>query len=326
MARNPLFSTYRHGENRVTSSMLAVFERIGLAVLESLLAKTMGESSLQLVSFVNQAAGRGASVPDARISANFSYWFEVKTARNALTKKQLAEHLKSVSSITDRLLVITPDVDRPAMIDELGSPQVIWFNFKDLHTAIDAVLEDSAELVSDQGRFLLRELQALLIEDALIDTDDVVVVAAGSAYPEYLDHAHYVCQPNRAFRLGLTHMGFYADKSIRPEVARIRHRELAVPFTSAEVEARRAGDEYDQRVADAIEMSLREGLRVEGEEYGVFVLSPAADPATTVLTEPVVNDTTAKGGRAWAWTLSQRYTSLSKLVSGVTKTSELDAR
>lgn len=54
MAKNPLFSTYRQGENRVTSSMLAVFERIDLSILESLLIAATGEASLELVSFVNQ--------------------------------------------------------------------------------------------------------------------------------------------------------------------------------------------------------------------------------------------------------------------------------
>src|SRR6266704_1162277 len=38
MAKNPWFSTYRQGENRVTSSMLAVFERIDLSLLEAILA------------------------------------------------------------------------------------------------------------------------------------------------------------------------------------------------------------------------------------------------------------------------------------------------
>jgi hypothetical protein len=30
----PLFSTYRQGENRVTSSLMAVFERVDLSIVE----------------------------------------------------------------------------------------------------------------------------------------------------------------------------------------------------------------------------------------------------------------------------------------------------
>jgi hypothetical protein len=46
MPKTPLFSTYRAGENRVTASMLAVFERIDLSNLERLLAGASEESSL----------------------------------------------------------------------------------------------------------------------------------------------------------------------------------------------------------------------------------------------------------------------------------------
>ena len=63
MTKNPLFSTYRQGENRVTSSMLAVFERIDLSLLEAILASAAGESSLQMVSFTNQPPGIGQSTP-----------------------------------------------------------------------------------------------------------------------------------------------------------------------------------------------------------------------------------------------------------------------
>ena len=57
MSKGPLFSTYRQGENRVTASMLAVFERIDLALVERLLGAASGESELQMVSFRNQFRG-----------------------------------------------------------------------------------------------------------------------------------------------------------------------------------------------------------------------------------------------------------------------------
>jgi hypothetical protein len=62
----------------------------------------------------NPSAGR--SVPDARISASFAYWFEVKTERNALRLQQLAEHLANLDGQggDERLFVITPDASRPS--------------------------------------------------------------------------------------------------------------------------------------------------------------------------------------------------------------------
>lgn len=192
MAKNPLFSTYRQGENRVTSLMLAVFERIDLSLLETILAAAAGESSLQMVTFTNQPLGRGRSVPDGVISAHFAFWFEVKTARRALGHDQLREHLENLGGDgSERLFVVTPDAAEPEVVGQLGDPRVVWFNFRSLHAAVDAALDDPLGTVSEQARFLLRELQALLVEDGLVDNDDVVVVAARFAYTEYLNHSIY---------------------------------------------------------------------------------------------------------------------------------------
>ena len=46
MTSTPLFSTYRQGENHVTLSMLAVFERVGLSLTETILARALGEPTL----------------------------------------------------------------------------------------------------------------------------------------------------------------------------------------------------------------------------------------------------------------------------------------
>jgi hypothetical protein len=48
-----------------------------------------------------------------------------------------------------------------------------------------------------------------------------------------------------------------------------------------------------------------------------------ADAETVLLDHPILNDTKAASGRTWAWTLSQRYTSIERLRSGARFTSEL---
>jgi hypothetical protein len=328
MAKNPLFSAYRQGENRVTSSMLAVFERIDLSLLETILAAAAGEASLQMVSFTNQPPGK-RSVPDARIWARFAYWFEVKTARNALSARQLAEHLENLSDEggDERLFVVTPDAEQPNAIGTFSDPRVVWFNFRSLYDAVDAVVSDPTGTVSEQARFLLRELQALLIEDDLVDTDDVVVVAARFAYPEYLKRSVYVCQSERAFRGGLTHMGFYANSAIQVHLPRIRYREDLVTFTREEAAARQVGSDTDRLVGQVIETLLDDGPREEGKQYQVFLLSGPEDPDTVRLTQPITNDTVTESGRPWAWTMGQRYVSLAELTrSGVTVTSQLGPR
>jgi hypothetical protein len=290
-------------------------------------AKLRGEASLEMVSFTNQPPGK-RSVPDARISARFAYWFEIKTTRSTLNSHQLSEHLANLSGEGDeRLFVVAPDAEQPDGIAALSDPRVVWFNFRSLYDAIDAAVSDPAGTVSEQARFLLRELQALLIEDDLVDTDDVVVVAARFAYPEYLKRSVYVCQAERAFRGGLTHMGFYANSAIRPHVPRIRYREDLVTFTREEAAARQAGSDIDCLVGEVIGTLLDDGPREEGQQYQVFLLSGPEDPDTVRLAQPITNDTVTESGRAWAWTMGQRYVSLAGLTRpGVTVTSQLNAR
>ncbi|WP_211717849.1 hypothetical protein [Nocardiopsis sp. MG754419] len=333
MPSTPLFSTYSQGENRVTSSMLAVFERAGLSLTETILAKASGESTLETVVFTNQPATGQGTIPDARIAADFTYLFEVKTARNAIQDpKQLTGHLKRLDEEQGRrtlkgkgfVFVLTPDPVRPRIVEELADRRLVWFNFAALHDAITAVLDDTLLAPSERDRFLLRELQALFEAEGLISHDDVVVVAAGIAYGEYLEGSAYICQPGRAFRERLTHLGFYAQQAIQPHLARILTRQDHVPFTHEEAQQREGNGGRDARIADLIRSSLETGAREEGKKYMVFLLSGPQDPETVVLEVPLVNDTVAASGRPWAWTMGQRYVSLAALRKpGVRTTSDL---
>jgi hypothetical protein len=57
----------------------------------------------------------------------------------------------------------------------------------------------------------------------------------------------------------------------------------------------------------------------------VFILSRRDDDETVTLTSPITNTTKAASGRAFAWTMGQRYTRLSVLTKpGITTTTELD--
>ncbi len=89
---NPLFSTYsqgenRVGENRVTSSILAVFERLSFVLVEQILQALCQEPEFPLLSFLNQPAGK-SSTPDGRIRASFAYWIETKITPNAIHTDQ----------------------------------------------------------------------------------------------------------------------------------------------------------------------------------------------------------------------------------------------
>ncbi|MFN0281303.1 MAG: hypothetical protein ACKVZ6_04965 [Kineosporiaceae bacterium] len=330
---NPLLSSYRAGENRVTSSTMAVFERIDLALVTDLLGAASGAGSeLRTVSFENQVTG-DASVPDARISGHFTWLFETKTVRGGYNaeghdRQQLRGHARLLESDPDALLfVLTPDPVRPAWFSTLDGvqdtvrPRVLWVGFRDLAEAINQAVTDPRRLLGEQTRFLLDELVRLYETDGLLSTDDTVVVAARTAWPEYQRISAYVCQPNRAFRDGLTQLAFYAEGQIQPVVPRILRHEVAVPFTDHEAE--RLDDAGDPEVATVIRALLAAGTRVDGDAYDVLLLTGPDDAATIRLPQPVVNDTTTASGKPWAWTLGQRYTRLEVLRSGVRRTSEL---
>lgn len=323
----PLFSTYRGGENRVTSSIMAVFERIDLALVRDILAGAAGAGDeLRAVTFENQVAGTG-SVPDARITGRFTWLFETKTERRAYAteghgRNQLREHAELLVDDPEALLfVLTPDADTPGFITELSATvgnRVIWISFRQLANAMEEI---GAGLFGEQTRFLLAELVQLFEVDGLLTTDDTLVVAARSAWPEYQVSGAYVHQPDRSFREDVAYLGFYADGAIQPLVARIRARYPSLAFTDDEVARRESIGETE--VARLIEHLIAQDARTAGEHYGIILLSGPDSPDTVVLDHPIVNDSRTASGRVWAWTLGQRYTSIERLRSGAHRTSEL---
>ncbi len=318
MSRANLFSTYRQGENRVTGSMMAVFERIGLGKVERILASAMEESSLQLVSFENQATtSRGPTIPDARISGSFAIWFEVKTEPNALTAKQLRGHLAHLGSSDaryERLCVLTPDQDVPDAIAAVDDPRVLWFNFQAVSDAIDALLGDLSEISSEKEQLLLRELQSLFEGEKLLGSpsDDVVVVPAREAYASYLRHHAYVCQPRRSFR-SVARVAFYRQKRIEPHVPRVLFVAEEIEFSEAKAKALRQEDAaYSPRLATLIEDLLAERSREETQSYKVMLLSGPDDEETLNLGQPVFHE-----GRS-AWVQNQRYVGVDALEAAKT--------
>ncbi|HEY1774689.1 MAG TPA: hypothetical protein VGG41_00890 [Solirubrobacteraceae bacterium] len=327
MAKNALFSSYRAGENRVTASMLAVFERIDIGVVERLLAAATGESALPFVSFANQIAAKAGSVPDASISASFRYLFEVKTVRDALGRRQLEQHLDHLDGgfAHERLFVLTPDPAEPSLITQLGDSRLTWLNFHGLDQAIDEILHDETELLAEQTRFLLYELRSLFSQERLISQEDAVVVAARNAYPEYLRTASYVCQAGRAFREGIDYMGFYYRGAIQPQIARIRARRDNVVFSAAAAQELATGeDSLDREIARLVSDLLQTSQRSEGELYQVFLLSEHDSDGTLRLPSEIKNTKTDRNGKPWAWTMNQAYTHTNALTTGPLTTSELD--
>ncbi len=86
------------------------------------------------------------------------------------------------------------------------------------------------------------------------------------------------------------------------------------------------GSEFDRLISAVIETRLQASIQDEGKQHQVFLLSGPDEPDTVRLPHPIVNDTVAESGRTWAWTMGQRYVSLSGLTRpGVSVTSDLAA-
>lgn len=145
---NLLFSRYTQGENRVTASILAVFERISFALVERILQILSEETNLSLLEIKNQIkSGKQGSVPDGAIQASFTYLIETKVVQNSLHKDQLTAHLNYLNSLDNiafkRLLVLTPDYQEPDVIKQLNSDLVVWASFNDLYSAIAEITTTS---------------------------------------------------------------------------------------------------------------------------------------------------------------------------------------
>jgi hypothetical protein len=184
---------------------------------------------------------------------------------------------------------------------------LVWASFASLDQAIDELLDDPREVVSEREAFLLRELQAMFQRERLVGTaNDVVVVPARGAWPEYHRHSVYICQPDRPFQQ-VSRIAFYTGGQIQPLVPLIEESHEHVDWGKG-LHGGRLGRVVDQVCDDML------NTRKEDLAYKVMILSPPDSPDTIKLDGPVVNDLIAKSGRTTAFTQNQRYVSLEKLM------------
>jgi hypothetical protein len=329
---NPLFSTYTQGENRVTSTVIAVLEHVNNQLAEDILEALTDESDLSLVSFDNQVTGVD-SVPDAAIKSSTSLWFETKTSRDAVDKEQLENHLHALNqekAELQRLIVLTPDARLPEEVVELEDERIVWANFDSLIDTIETVLERdmgnaeaSMSVPTEREAFLLRELSRFLYDEDLVSgkEDRVLVVAARRAWPEYQEHGLYFCQANRSFK-PVDHLAFYTDGEIKIAVPSVTDAIENIELTE---EAVRDQPDLSQtqrgQLLDAVTQFRKEGSERYGETEKVIFLQDGIE-----LDHPVRNDKTASDSdRTVAFVQGHRYASFSNLRESPEYTTELEA-
>lgn len=311
-----LFSTYSTGENRVTASFLAVLRSLSLDRIHRILGALLEQSEFELVAFQNQPSKGAAGVPDAIIQSSCRLLIETKIKRNSVNRKQLERHLERFNGAmeaTRLLLVLTPDNSEPRVFDSLKDDRLVWASFAALDQAIDEMLDDKTEVVSEREAFLLRELQNMLMAENLIGSaNDVVVVPARNAWPEYEKYHAYVCQADRPFQ-PVDRVAFYSFGQVHPLVPKILESHEHVDFVPGK---------HKGKMGALIDTLLGETTRKEGTVYKVILLSPPDSADTLRLDAPIPNNLTSKRGRTTAFTQNQRYVASERLKMAK-KTSDL---
>jgi hypothetical protein len=312
-----IFSTYKTGENRVTSSIMAVLRSLSMVHSERLLGALIGDTSFELVHFQNQVGGDGPSVPDAEINSSRQIVIETKIRRKSVRMDQIKGHLSYLDRYHEKysqqyLVILTPDEWAEDEYKEVDA-RIVCKSFRTLQDAIYDLLHDDIEVISERDQFLLRELQHMLLSEGLVGSDkDTVVVAARNAWSEYLDLSAYIFQPNRTFQ-DVDYIAFYTSGEIKPYVAKIKKKYDAVGFVRGK---------YTGRMGEIVEKGLDSKSREEGSNYRVFELSAPDDKETVHLDKAIINDAKGKGGKPTAFTQMQRYVRLKDLQKAE-RTSEL---
>lgn len=328
---NPLFSTYTQGENRVTSTFVTVLEHVNNQLSEDILEALTDESDLSLVSFDNQVTAVD-SVPDAAIRSSTALWFETKTSRDAVDQQQLENHLRALeqdAAELQRLIVLTPDAQVPDEVAAVDDERIVWANFDSLIDTIETVLgrdrgsaEASMSVPTEREAFLLRELSRFLYGEDLVSgkEDRVLLVAARKAWPEYQKHGLYFCQPNRSFK-PVSHMAFYKDGEIMPDVPRVTGLIESIELTEAAVDERlEPASSHATELRETVKRLRKADSQRYGETQKVIFLQDDAE-----LDHQVTNDKTASDSdRTVAFVQGHRYVSFSELEEGPQYTTELE--
>ena len=321
----PLFSPYRQGENRVTSTFLAVLQRLSLPNMGRILGALLEDTAFNLVTFHNQPKGT-KSTPDARIRTGPGILIETKTKRNDVRRKQITDHLQSLDN-GERLLLLTPDDSKPTWLND---NRVVWSNFETLADAVEGdqgILNDQDEPPSEKEAFLLRELMRMLRQDRLVGFSDpsVLVVAAGIwAWGIYEKWGVYTCPTDRSFR-PFSHMAFYANGEIKPLVPKVKSDVKSIVMSKEEqIEFLRS--DYQKELAKQLHDTLKNSEEgISNWEFStphqiVFLTGPD-DDETVRLPNPVKNNKKNKNGKPTPFTYGQpRYVSLETLTNARTTT------
>jgi hypothetical protein len=171
-------------------------------------------------------------------------------------------------------------------------------------------------LDTDAGRWVRQRsrVPAVLADRPVPAAPLAVIVPAARAWPLYQRTGAYVCQPGRFFQQ-ISHLAFYTDGEIKPEVAQVLERRDGVPWAATEIaRLKSTRDPRDDALAAIIRAARAAGWD-EFDTYQVFFLSRPGEPGHVTLSAPLPN---TRSGRGSAYVQRQRYARVDDLRRAVT--------
>ncbi len=250
---------------------------------------------------------------------SFGFWTELFGSRHEeLWRAALRHALPGTpngqrKNVTAKLERLRPFRNRLAHHDSLLA-QDILFHLEEMLTL--------AEWMSPEARRWLerRERITELYKERPVSPSDTLVVPATDAWELYEANAVYVCPAGRNFR-PTSYLAFYADKEIKPQVAKILYHRDNVEWSQSESARLSAltGDAHknDRKIGSAIAASRSLGW-TEGR-YQIFLLSSVGHPKHIQLKGAIPH---LQKGRGSAFVQRHRYVSHHTLQSA-TDTSDV---
>jgi hypothetical protein len=325
---NSIFSTYSQGENRVTSTIISVFEKLNPNTIRTIIQNILGDDTFELIKFENQVKkGARSSIPDAKIHSLFELFIETKIEKKSVDDSQINRHLEYLQNAYSKLLILTPDAIVPFTNN---NPKIIWANFNSILVIIEELLVDYF-MITERERFLLFELKLFIINSNLLCEDPsemITIVPANLAWPEYINCGLYICQQNRSFR-ETKYLGFYANGAIQNHIPQILGYIDDFNLSTDDIYGIDIDDIkgtsnltlFQERIKK-YQLENKNNLRKESSK--IFVLSELNSDLTLKRDSIIENDKLSKTGKNTAYIQNQTYLEKSKLMDeSIKMTSQL---
>lgn len=246
---------------------------------------------------------------------SFGFWTELFGSKHEeLWRSALSAALpgtpngrrKNVTAKLERLRLFR---NRLAHHDSLLAQDVL-FQLDEMLTLVEWISPDARAWLAG------RERVSGLYNERPVTPIDTLVVPTVEAWRLYLNHGVYICPPGRNFR-PTDYLAFYAEREIKPVVARILYHRDNVEWTVAESLrlSNLVGDIHrnDRKIATAIAASRSEGWTAG--RYQIFLLSRTGHPAHIELKAAVRHLQTGRGS---SYVRRHRYVSHHRLQSART--------